>query len=101
MKQGVIPYLVATDFTTYLDKICDVSEQPKICVFGTSLEETSPIGHFFYLAKFQCCLEYSWPTLSMPSLNITPELLAGFEDIIIIVLVMNGTCQAIAKHAFG
>lgn len=37
----------------------------------------------------------------MPSLNVTVELGAGVEDIIVILLVMDRSSKRVSKHALG
>lgn len=43
--------------------------------------------------------KHPWSTLGMPTLDIASELLASIEDTIIIILVVEGPSEGIAKHA--
>ena len=84
------------------------------------LEETSFIGHAFDLAKLQCLRRYfckpngldftglwrpygfedTGTTLGMPTLNPAIEFLACVVYSVVVILIMDWSCQAVAKHAF-
>lgn len=83
------------------------------------LEKPSFIGHLLDLPKFQSLtttymsrgakrykqeLSYRFEdartAFGMPALNATVELLACTVDVVIVVLVVNRPCQAIAEHPF-
>lgn len=81
-----------------------------------SLKKTGSIGHFFDLTVLEGLKEillavpeslisfpYSLPNsgtrLRMPAFDITFELLAGIIYSIVIIYIMNRSCQAVAKHS--
>jgi len=44
--------------------------------------------------------KHTGTTLGVPSLEVAVEFLACIEDAVVVVLVMDRPCDAIAKHAF-
>ena len=45
--------------------------------------------------------ENPWSALGMPAFDTASEFLAGVEYSVVVILVVDRSCEAVAKHAFG
>ena len=68
-------------------------------VLHCELEESSAIGHLSDLSIFKCCLVHTRARLRMPALDVAAEFGACVEYTVVPVLVVNRSCERVAKHA--
>lgn len=54
------------------------------------LEQRSPISHLRDLSKLEGILEHAGARLCVPALNVARELGARVEDVVVVLLVVNG-----------